>query len=176
MPASSKTREIVKECLKNSSVDEAILDYIISGIETGEAASDVIVPLLIESEVCCNEQEASSVYNEIISKTHAKDNNNSGHEGEKSYKGLVVLDKPIRIEEDPPPLSPPLSSKDEEEIDNYVPLCDIQDREVVTTIEQYIERTKDPDPKARKLALRAICPCHVKKDFDLFLGSYCRND
>jgi hypothetical protein len=31
----------------------------------------------------------------------------------------------------------------------------------------YLERTKSNKPAERKLALKEMCPCHVKKDFDV---------
>ena len=32
------------------------------------------------------------------------------------------------------------------------------------TVEEYIQRTHNPDPIKRKKALKDLCPCHVKAD------------
>jgi hypothetical protein len=32
------------------------------------------------------------------------------------------------------------------------------------TIADYLQRTCDPDPLKRKLALKDLCPCHVRAD------------
>jgi hypothetical protein len=35
------------------------------------------------------------------------------------------------------------------------------------TIEEYIERTKSPNPIERKKALKEMCPCRVLKEFEI---------
>jgi len=34
------------------------------------------------------------------------------------------------------------------------------------SVEEHINKTYDPDPKKRKMALSELCPCSVKEDFD----------
>jgi hypothetical protein len=45
---------------------------------------------------------------------------------------------------------------------------DQPEKEVCVTIEEFIEFTKNTDPVARKIALRDLCPCHVKRNVPAF--------
>jgi vesicle coat complex subunit len=45
---------------------------------------------------------------------------------------------------------------------------DIDDEDVCVSLEEFMKATHDPSAKVRKMALRELCPCHVKHDVKEF--------
>eukprot|EP01115_Flamella_aegyptia_P004216 TRINITY_DN183_c0_g1_i2.p1 TRINITY_DN183_c0_g1~~TRINITY_DN183_c0_g1_i2.p1 ORF type:complete len:123 (-),score=30.01 TRINITY_DN183_c0_g1_i2:43-411(-) len=45
---------------------------------------------------------------------------------------------------------------------------DVDDEDVCVSVQEFIEATKDKNPKNRKSALRDLCPCHVKHNVKEF--------
>jgi len=45
--------------------------------------------------------------------------------------------------------------------------CDLKEKGAFNPVEDFLANTRSEDPKVRKLYLRELCPCHVKRDVDV---------
>eukprot|EP01117_Protostelium_nocturnum_P019928 TRINITY_DN8763_c0_g1_i1.p1 TRINITY_DN8763_c0_g1~~TRINITY_DN8763_c0_g1_i1.p1 ORF type:complete len:237 (+),score=92.32 TRINITY_DN8763_c0_g1_i1:93-803(+) len=166
MPNTMET-ETVRTHFASYKLEETIMDYILSVAQSGNAEDilEAIPPLLQDSGL--NEEESVESVHQLIQKM-----------GLESCSGIPKkLSKEINIDQDASGVSNAQlnfqnsiwDSKKKIETEMFaVAPANLIEKKSTITVEEFMEKTFAEDPMDRRMALRELCPCHVKHDVKEF--------
>ncbi|KAL6080505.1 Apoptosis inhibitor [Balamuthia mandrillaris] len=167
-------KALLKEAVgsdKFASLDETVVDYLIGaldqiqeaveqGKERVDAAVQELAPLLVDHDLCEDDESAQRICSSLLRQLGIEDNP-ADEEGQTCGKTLLKAPVQLMTQEE---LAP---KKESAPVQHHpdVPLFNSDiDRDALNPVDDFLKNTKSEDPKVRRLYLRELCPCHVKRD------------
>ncbi|ELR18050.1 uncharacterized protein ACA1_161750 [Acanthamoeba castellanii str. Neff] len=155
-------------------VDEAVVDYLVAVIRgivaedanasaqtavdkerAGAAVEEATTPLLLANGLAKDDDQAAAICRALLAALHLS----PAPAGRVADDELKVLERPVQLQALIP--EEPKAPCAREEVVLPPP------KEEVDTVAEFLKGTRDPDPTTRKLYLRELCPCHVKRDVEV---------
>jgi len=172
--------DFIRSLLAKHEVDQDIQDYLISLLHSSEEEGPELMEIFKQhiNEHIPPGPDHDSLLDAVISKISTLAGfDDSVHEDEE--EGPTTLDTPMKMEQgyvknDDSNRKIELGNKKEIKMDGVDPYLLLNDplKKVCyvkeCSVEEFVEATRNEDPSERMLALRELCPCHVKKNIKEF--------
>jgi hypothetical protein len=167
-----KIKQVISDHVRDSIDDDTIIDYLVEVVtdltSTREEIEDTLKDYLNEYDNHKDKAKTDVVVDKLMEAL--------GFEKAEKRVAVKKLDAPITIGNSlRTEAANPFEAVNSKFGNTYEVVIrglkdgrDQVEKEACVSIEEFIDYTRNPDPVARKIALRDLCPCHVKRNVPAF--------
>jgi len=171
--------DIIRAILIKHEIEKDIQDYLISLLHSSEDDGPELMEIFKQhlSEHIPNGPDHDTQLDSVIKNISTLAAFESDEEVKLNQSGPTELDSPLKMDlgevKEQKDRKFDLGNSREVKIDGVDPYLLLNDPYklkyvIECSVDEFVEATKNEDPKERLLALRELCPCHVKKNITEF--------
>lgn len=171
--------DIIRAILIKHEIEKDIIDYLVSLLHSSDDDGPELMEIFKQhlSEHIPNGPDHDNQLNSVIKNISTLAGFDGDEEVKLNHSGPTELDTPLKMDQgevkEQKDRKFDLGNTKEVKIEGVDPYLLLNDpfklkNVIECSVEEFVEATRNEDPKARVLALRELCPCHVKKNIPDF--------